>query len=77
MVIVMAEVSDSPARRVPPEVVVDSHGRQVLATFINDEPFRQYLPCAGGCGYLIGCGDAIGEITHYSCLAAKEAPDVG
>lgn len=51
---------------VPPEVTLDHHGRQVLAP-----GFRRYEPCAKGCGYLIGCGDAIDEIWHESCEEAS------
>lgn len=58
---------------VPDEVVLDHHGRQVLAV-IDDEvpemagkPFRRYIPCSEGCGYLIGCGDAIESVAHLSC----------
>lgn len=57
------------SRPVPPEVVLDYHSRQVLARDEQGNPFQQYAFCAGGCGYLIGCGDAIDLIWHESCAA--------
>jgi hypothetical protein len=59
----------TPVRRpdtVPPEVVVDVHGRQVLAAGYN-----RYVPCEGGCGYVIGVGDGVGTAWHLSC---RESP---
>lgn len=56
-------------RWVPPEVVLNHHGNQVLARRANGEHFRQYLECSEGCGFLIGCGDAAESIAHDSCLA--------
>lgn len=55
-------------RWVPPEVRLDDDGRQVLAP-----GFNRYEPCAGGCGYLIGCGDAIDTICHESCEEREKA----
>lgn len=51
----------------PPEVELDYRGIQVLAKQPSGQPFRQYLLCSGGCGYVIGCGDAIEEVYHNSC----------
>lgn len=53
----------------PPEVVLDYHRVQVLARTDAGEPFAQYALCDGGCGWLIGCGDAIDTISHESCVA--------
>jgi hypothetical protein len=55
-------MSLKPPRTRPPEVVLDVHGRQDLAP-----GFRRYEYCAGHCGWLIGCGDAIDTIWHQSC----------
>lgn len=60
---------------VPPEVVLDYHRRQVLARDEEGRPFAQYVECSVGCGYLIGCGDAVDSVAHASCVAraAEEA----
>ena len=58
-----AEPADRPeAVCIPPEVVTDHHGRQLLSP-----GFQRYEPCAGGCGFLIGCGDAVDTVIHESC----------
>lgn len=53
----------------PVEVELDANGRQLLAHTEEGLSFAQYLPCSGGCGYLIGCGDAVEEAGHLSCLS--------
>lgn len=60
---------------VPPEVVLGHHGNQVLARRANGEPYRQYVECSEGCGFLIGCGDAVESIAHDSCLARSKHSD--
>lgn len=52
----------------PPEVIVDYHRQQRASMRDDGQPFDQYLECSEGCGYLIGCGDAVGEIAHVSCV---------
>lgn len=61
--------------RVPPEVVLDEAGVQVLAFDEDGKPFPRYLPCSEGCGYYIGCGDAVDSISHHSCRQAAVAVD--
>lgn len=56
--------------RIPPEVGLDPCGRQVLAVMSDGRNFRHYVPCAKGCGFLIGLGDAFDEAWHESCEAA-------
>lgn len=51
----------------PPEVVTDYHRHQVLALTDSGEPFTQYVECSDGCGYVIGCGDAVESASHMSC----------
>lgn len=51
---------------VPPEVVI-YQGRQLLAPRESGGMFPRYIPCAGGCGYVIGGSDATGEVWHQSC----------
>ena len=63
---------------IPPEVELEGlvgSRRQKLAVRDNGEPFRQYLLCMYGCGFLIGCGDAVQEVGHLSC-AARAGRDV-
>jgi hypothetical protein len=50
----------------PPEVTFDYHWNQVVARRDDGSYFPQYVEC-GGCGWLIGCGDAIDSIWHNSC----------
>lgn len=59
----------------PSEVVLDAHGRQVLAVTATGGPFRQYVACSLGCGYLIGSGDAYEDIWHESCHEFRNPPD--
>lgn len=61
-------------RRIPPEVSVDYQGNQILALNERGESFARYLPCAGGCGYLVGVGDAIDQAWHESCAAPPVTP---
>jgi hypothetical protein len=58
---------------VPPEVVLDYHLNQVRATTEDGKPFPRYVECSAGCGWLIGCGDAIDTISHESCDAKLRA----
>ena len=68
----MSRAGNAPSRFTPPEVEFHAtpcaHKSQKLAVRDDGQPFRQYLLCAGGCGYVIGCGDAIEEVWHNSCL---------
>lgn len=57
----------------PPEVEVDPIGNQLHARDPRTgEYFPRYLECAAGCGWLIGCGDAVDTVTHLSCEAEAE-----
>ena len=64
-----------PVGYVPPEVTLGSDGRQVLGVIDSEDreragqPFERYVECESGCGYLIGCGQAIDTISHLSCSA--------
>ncbi len=60
---------------VPPEVVVDEHGRQVLALTDDGDHYSRYIPCAAGCGWYIGVGDAIDTASHESCDARRREHD--
>jgi len=65
-------VTLKPPRTRPPEVTLDVHGRQELAS-----GFARYEYCSGRCGWLIGCGDAIDTIWHQSCWDAAKNLDDG
>lgn len=56
---------------VPPEVVLDAHGRQVLALTEQGARFSRYIECEGGCGWLIGVGDAVDTVSHESCAVVR------
>lgn len=62
----------------PPEVTFDYHWDQVLARRDDGSRFPRYVECEG-CGWLIGCGDAIDTIWHNSCyaLAHPDGSSVG
>lgn len=62
-------------RDVPPEVVVDEHGRQVLALTDDGLRYSRYVECSAGCGWLIGCGDAIDQVSHESCAERRREHD--
>lgn len=66
------DVSNTPEmRRIPFEVELDRDGKQILS-LIDEGPsegqrYARYVDCAGGCGFLIGCGDAVESASHLSC----------
>lgn len=66
----------------PPEVLVSQgaagwgdppYGQQIFHRTNGGKHFPRYVECAGGCGWLIGVGDAVDTATHASCAARLAA----